>query len=520
MVPQLSMRIGYGKLGIRMVAVSGRRMVAIAIVIALSNLAALSCRAQDARLIAQCTNPTAETPSPGEGPSTPEAKRAFSVSCELRVTDAVKFLGVKAALKGSSEVLDSKFTHFDPKEQTLSAIFLLQVLEPQRRNSALQMIDAVLKITEARDGKRRFAAYSVANYLTLLANFSASKADFDKAVRGLKQEVLPTQLYQSTLEAIEKLSKEPGDRKAIILVGDGNSDDTGYTHEQVVAAARAANITLHALGFIELATELPRFQVLRRLAEDTGGFRREVRLAREAKFNITSKFAEEVLENGGFLKINLKDPPGPLTLSLSAALGGGRNEGADLAVAIPALQPKVVTPPTPKAVPPPLPLSMEDRIAAWVKENRFISYAIGIGFALAALGFLLFAFGRKPTALPATTEGKVLTDKHGRPIVYGWLEVLDGDSTRHPLRTTNIRIGRHRDNDVCLQNDSISRRHALMHFNAESKKFVLTDLGGNNGVVVNKVRQKTHELNDNDLIELGEVRLRFRANMEFAGESR
>ena len=37
-----------------------------------------------------------------------------------------------------------------------------------------------------------------------------------------------------------------------------------------------------------------------------------------------------------------------------------------------------------------------------------------------------------------------------------------------------------------------------------------------NGVIVNKIKQQSHELNDGDLVELGEVRLRFRANMERA----
>ena len=92
--------------------------------------------------------------------------------------------------------------------------------------------------------------------------------------------------------------------------------------------------------------------------------------------------------------------------------------------------------------------------------------------------------------------------------------MLDGNASRYPLRTTNVRIGRHRDNDICLQNDSISRRHALLHFNADNRRFVITDLGGDNGVIVNKVKQQSHELSDGDLVELGEVRLRFRVNTE------
>ncbi len=53
-----------------------------------------------------------------------------------------------------------------------------------------------------------------------------------------------------------------------------------------------------------------------------------------------------------------------------------------------------------------------------------------------------------------------------------------------------------------------------MHFNADNRRFVIRDLGGENGVIVNKIKQESHELNDGDLVELGEVRLRFRANME------
>ena len=50
-----------------------------------------------------------------------------------------------------------------------------------------------------------------------------------------------------------------------------------------------------------------------------------------------------------------------------------------------------------------------------------------------------------------------------------------------------------------------------------SARFIITDLGGGNGVIVNKVKQQSHDLNDGDLVELGEVRLRFRANAEAVG---
>ena len=79
------------------------------------------------------------------------------------------------------------------------------------------------------------------------------------------------------------------------------------------------------------------------------------------------------------------------------------------------------------------------------------------------------------------------------------------------MRGTNLRIGRHQDNDICLQNNSVSRRHAVLHYKPDMRSFVITNLGTGNGVIVNKVKKDSHELHDGDLVELGEVRLRFHA---------
>ena len=59
---------------------------------------------------------------------------------------------------------------------------------------------------------------------------------------------------------------------------------------------------------------------------------------------------------------------------------------------------------------------------------------IGGGCALAAIGFLLFALSHKPAEELPT----LVTDKQGRPVVYGWLEMLDSNASRYPLRTTNV----------------------------------------------------------------------------------
>jgi len=152
-----------------------------------------------------------------------------------------------------------------------------------------------------------------------------------------------------------------------------------------------------------------------------------------------------------------------------------------------------------------------EKLFAWARENKMVALISGVALGLGTIGLALFGFSSY-----AVRKGRLEAALAEQP-VYGWLDMLDGNASRYPLQTTNVRIGRHRDNDICLLNDSISRRHAVLHFDAEKRTFVITDLGGGNGVVVNKVKQQSHDLNDGDLVELGEVRLRFRANAEAMG---
>jgi len=486
-------------------------IVAGTLVVLLSGLAASTPLAQDAKLLADCAAPQRVVGSADAAPNV-----TVTVSCEVRSTDAVVFKDVKASVKGRSEPLEVDFRGFDARNSSLVGMFLIQILEPTRRSTLAQMADAVVKIAEQRDGSRRLAAYSFANDLSLLADFDAAKRDFERQVRAVRAAALPSQLYKTSLDAIAKVAKQRADRKALIILGDGQSDDTADEHDQVVKAAKEAGVTIHALGFLANATDSPKFQTLRRLADETGGFRREVRIGGAQRYTVNNRFVGEALENGGSLKITLKEPPGATTVVITASLADGRSESLERTFALTA------PPTTPQSPPqqqpsqggadsvsvPVAPATWHGRLLSWAQANRLLASVVGAALTIGAVGLTVLALGSFSARRPEAT----LLEKEGP--VYGWLDMLDGNASRYPLRTTNVRIGRHRDNDICLQNDSISRRHALLHFNADNRRFVITDLGGDNGVIVNKVKQQTHELSDGDLVELGEVRLRFRINTE------
>jgi cbb3-type cytochrome oxidase subunit 3 len=114
------------------------------------------------------------------------------------------------------------------------------------------------------------------------------------------------------------------------------------------------------------------------------------------------------------------------------------------------------------------------------------------------------ASARLPETQPASgTVGDM------RPVL-GWLQFLESDETREPIHQDVTRIGRQKDNDIVLANTSVHRHHAILR-REPSGTFVVVDLDTDNGVQVNGKRVGSCRLNDGDLVELGEVRMRFKA---------
>lgn len=79
-----------------------------------------------------------------------------------------------------------------------------------------------------------------------------------------------------------------------------------------------------------------------------------------------------------------------------------------------------------------------------------------------------------------------------------------------PLSHDLLRIGRHQENDIRLEDKTVHRYHALLHRSPDGD-FLIRDLSGDagNGVYVNGARIAQTQLRPGDLVELGAVRLRF-----------
>jgi pSer/pThr/pTyr-binding forkhead associated (FHA) protein len=76
-----------------------------------------------------------------------------------------------------------------------------------------------------------------------------------------------------------------------------------------------------------------------------------------------------------------------------------------------------------------------------------------------------------------------------------------------PLTKDMTSFGRHLDNDVVLQDESISRHHAEIH--SEDGKYILTDKQSTSGTFVNGRRIARCVLNSGDLISLANIQIMF-----------
>ena len=94
------------------------------------------------------------------------------------------------------------------------------------------------------------------------------------------------------------------------------------------------------------------------------------------------------------------------------------------------------------------------------------------------------------------------------PKPLAFVILADRQQTRCGIDKTPWRIGRGGNNDLVLQDHSVSRLHAEIRC-GDDGQLILHDLDSLNGVFVNDNRIQTIQLREGDRIEIGDVPLSF-----------
>jgi Mg-chelatase subunit ChlD len=491
-----------------------------------------------------------------------EAKR--SVICDVRLNAKVP----DELIQIEEEVFSKVSVKWPDEESSILPLELFAksdegaawlLLIDQSKSLKQTTIDAIKHdFTEViRSGKKgendQIGIGTFAADFALVAPIGASTSDLEQTLQELAPVGDQTLLYAAVESAISELENIDAERKALVIVSDGKAEDPDAEAAKFAAirAAQNANIVIYSVAYAQEPGASFGFGGMRELAEKTGGPFRLADLSRVSPDSVdgegfsmlsetyASRFYD-FLKNGGRVSFpvrNLEDN-GTIQFTISSI-----PENVDV---LPDFE-KVVRV---KYDGPVDNAGFFDGLIASLDD--FFGKGVGL-FALVGLIILLlvaitllvyFAFFRSRNRSeeivseeigPGTDfqlpEGElagngiaanypdsgddatniITPGSGGRGEVYGWLEILESGE-RIPLRQTGLRIGRHEDNDIRFTASTVHRRHAVVHMTPQ-RDFIITDLSGadGNGVQVNSERIDKAELRDGDLVQFGEVQVKFHA---------
>jgi hypothetical protein len=420
-----------------------------------------------------------------------------------------------------------------PDDAKTSVLFLVDTSDP-RREPVVDAIRRQLKtIVAAASPNWRLGLAVFDTNLRVLAPLGSSPEEILAKAQDMKAVGMTTELYRNTLDALRLLTEDQAQRSVLYLFSDGLAEDFAYHHQDVIAKARAADIPIISVGYARTVALSVGLQTLRKLSEDSGGRFVE---ARVGEFTLPEAFLKQpfqLLESERQLDVDLspaveaglsgrqdvtiqlgadgretemrsvvklpEPPPAPVVeappsppAKPAAATDETAAPGTPAVPAATAAQP-MVEPAPPAAKPPHTRIGLD----TWLWYGTPAAFLLAVLVALVVYGRL--ARRRDAALVPASVSAN-------KP--YAYLIQQGEEPTRHVIAQSPWRIGRGHNNELVIDDHSVSRQHAEIHRRRDGK-FEILDMESMNGVFINdkKVRQGT--LNEGDTIDIGDVNFKF-----------
>ncbi len=404
------------------------------------------------------------------------------IFCDYRASQSVKIDNVGARISGKAVQLSPEsFTQFPAKDQSTAILFLVDTSDPARKNTIeRRIVGDLFDILSSASGSRSHLKYGIATFdtdLRVISPFGSSHADTVNALAKIRANGLATEFYKSILDGIALLNSVEATRKGLVILSDGKDEDRAYKHDDVIKAARDSKIMIMGLGYAEKKSDYPHLQTLKRLSDETFGL--FLNVSDKTSFSSLLDAPFSFVEKGSRIAIPVAGHFGNETVTLDFGLSDGKKISIETKINISDKRPKI------------------DIVLIFLKKYwLYILLLLSTSFIS---GYLVHRFIKKINLDKSTNKN------------YAYLQEQNSSESKYVINKTAVRIGRNKDNDFCLINDSISSHHAELYMKREGSFFIV-DLNSTNGVLVNGIKVSQQELQDQDLIELGEVRLIFNRN--------
>ncbi len=349
--------------------------------------------------------------------------------------------------------------------------------------------------------------------LQVLRAFGSSRQELLSSLDRIGATQRPTALFRNSASAIKLLAGQSASRRALFIFSSGVSADHGL--KDATDRARAAGVTVYGVGYPQTPTLISSLQALRRLSEESGG----LFVSASEGYELPPAFLSQPyqgIDNGAELLLDLSValtagmPKLPtltlnfrtdtrqirLPIPLAALEGAPEAEFAALKLR-PDLAAVQNSPPSSAARATSdrsgFDLSNKTPTEVWLRYGS--PFAVGFLFLVGLLVYRAFKGG-----------GKRVQSKKSLPRAF--LVTVDDRSAPFPITGSPWIIGRNKENDLRLNDNSISRRHAELRRKPDGT-FTITDLSSLNGLYVNNIKVLTAVLHDGDRIDIGDIRLRF-----------
>lgn len=440
-----------------------------------------------------------------------------NLDCEYRALSKGSVSSVDASSNNIELDITENSTYPGINENT-AVLFLVDTSDPRRQNAIEKKKKHIKEIISTQKSHHDFGLASFDKSLKILAPISTSPFLLSKSVDTLTATGKTTELYRNLLKAMEHLDATTAKRKVIALLSDGQAEDKAYFHTDIIKMARKSNIIINSIGYPRSVSLSVALQTLRRLSEETGGRFIETDMGYNLSANEINQFFENI-DNGKSFSVSLnklyEDENTAQSVSLSIATEKGiKRIKIPVNIEIkkkPAIDNSIVTPtktistkekePAVKK-PATAPIQIITKQPPAQPINLWLWYGLPAAFIIIIIFILitLYLLWRKPAQQNSTSENDY------KP--YAYLIANDENETRYPITRTICRIGRSKDNELSLDDTSISRRHAEIHRNNDGS-FDIIDMNSMNGVYINNEKVGKAQLHEGDILEIGDYFLHF-----------
>ncbi len=448
-----------------------------------------------------------------------QSRNMLDLSCNYRNSSAEPVLSITAEYANSVlPVEDGK--SYPGKDSITAVLLLVDTSDPARQNVINKNIEHIKKLLSSANPHHRFGLASFDKRLRLEAPIGSDSSVINNAANNLKATGTTTELYRNMLEAITLFRDVDAERKSIFLFSDGLAEDKAYFHNDVINAAKKAGIIITSIGYPRSVPQSVSLQTLRRLSEETGG----IYIEADNHFNIPAGFLNQPftsLDNGGIfmvplhkiinnkvndetnislkletdigttilpISIKFNSVPGIHTQTTIIEKSSTSDESSKQVITPPATPIQIVTQPLEKSI-----------FETWLWYVIPVALFVLVVLTIATFFMML----RKQNKNQGNT---VMSFPEVKP--YGFLITQDETKKRYPITRTTCRLGRSKNNEITLRDSSVSRRHAEIHRD-QGDEFTLIDLNSLNGVFVNNEKIGRYKLKEGDILEIGDVNLRF-----------